>query len=79
MERKNRRIGYRKGSDIQPQTFSPPQSHYFNWRSAYQLYLLQLYQKLLNLSKGLRIRNISFEEFVLFAYKTSSGYISPYA
>jgi len=59
----------------------PPGSahHYSLWRTTYQKYLLRLYQDFLNSSKGVNIRHVDFEEFSSFAYRSSSGYLSPYA
>lgn len=54
-------------------------SKYVRWRTTYHPYLCALYDYFLKLYKGAPGRYIDFEEFVSFAYKTSSGYISKFA
>lgn len=90
METKNRGYGHWENSKI-PQQWKAKwgkkpincgSDHYTLWRDTYYEYLCLLYDQLtssLKSSKATLIRYVTFEEFVRFAYKKSSGYISQYA
>ena len=61
----------------------PSKEHYHIWVKIYDPYLHEMYKIIIMYQgKGTRdsiFKNISYETFVSFVYKHSTGYISPYA
>lgn len=93
MEIENRGIGHGESGRVPPppsqwkrkwgkKPLRQKTDHYTIWRNTYNKYLFQLYKEMirsLNSPKAVGLRDVDFEEFASFAYRTSSGYISQYA